>query len=765
MIKDAPYEGFGLLQAALPHSNVLCTSEGLRFNPTTPNGIVEAEAYHTHQPMESNNVIWDSVSLKWVGQTLDAALNNSKMIISLYGIGVSGDTALIGEQVIENWSTEALGDTVTFDLLRSACSSPISKNENETDTGYLRLLLPMRWKHYESAFLEPAWLDGWSKRLLFCNLGNSSGEIKEGVVRVTVLYQAGMNSDFSDIRFVDTDGETVLKANLISKTNSNSATYDVQLSLINAPPLLTLFYAYYGNSSATAFTNDLSIYGYGDDFEDGKITGRSGNYRNWETANGTPSIDSASPISGSYSMKFLGNGTDTGSNATIIKDNKSDYSAEFDVKNNKAHDTGENPWIYLWLSRVYSWNWILSVQTYYKASTNQQILRVGKLENGHFTVLQDVAWLTGPMPVDTVYHFKVYDCGNNIKVYVGGTLYCDINYTMDANICPYVNKGVGANLDNSATFDNIAIYNNNTIQTAFKLFNYKSDNFDDNSINTNIWDVTPNNGTITETGQQLVMNCPASPKCDWWGTAATISCPLMLTSLPNGDWTATVKVQPHNPPINSNVGITLYQDGSNAFLFTSNYDATYHGIRIDKFVGGTATSAVASNSVTNSPIWLQIAYKNNTYYFNYSTTGEKDSFTTLYSTSSLGITPTKIGLFAKQWGSTASTSYFDNFEIDIPQGPTQTPDTIPPVNPDDEQTYLTFPVPSWLYDKTNVKFTLKKYNELPYITPALELMDGSIAQLGYDGVSKYYALRLGIDCKCPATSTFLFTKYTYTYIY
>lgn len=569
MTETATYAGSRLAQTGFPLMNMIASdADGLKFVPSGGDWAVDAEATITHVPVESSNILWSAVEadleMQNVGNTTPAQL-----LLELYGITCHGDINLLGEKVFNTIPTTPTNETVTFDLLRSACEPCLVVDPSTTDAGKIQLNLPYRTNYYKSVLLNYATYGGWKRYITVPVTGNTSATTDIPIL-ITIPYGSDMNNDFSDIRFIDWNGN-ILNYGVWSKTNGSTATFAVKLATTPTSGVTNNITVWYKKSDATSLSN---------------------------------------------------------------------------------------------LSNV----------------------------------------------------FLTYD------------------------------------------------------------------QFTSTSINTGIWAVTANNGSISADGQQLIMNCPVSPKCDWWGTAATISCPLMLTSLPNGDWTATVKVQPYNPPNDSNCGITLWQDGSNAYLFSSMFasDWSVHGLDIDKFVNGTATSKVASNSVTNSPMWLQIAYKNGTYYFNYSTTGAVDSFTTLYSTNSLGITPTKIGLFAKQWGSTASIQFFDDFTIK--KGISSEP-TIGSLGSENigayggswswksilsnslvaETTNATFNTPT-MDINAPAYITTDEYNRyVPYDSPKILLNDKAILNLGYNGLDCYDALRLKIKSSCNDDYTYNVSEVRFKY--
>ena len=387
--KTATYEGAGLLQTGLPHSNVLCSDgDGLSFNPTVDDIDVNVLAYHTHQPLESNNVLWNNLKLyltrqtllgnyrnlatliqsnggedgtttgsngfngatissstdwaaegthstkvvcpgsivgeglstpvtgltigqaytaqrtlnvplgakmkltfgsslksfigtgtkqtvtvtmtataathyvqvatvttpqaitfysdmlmpeigsvahPWIpGQTSAPIPTNFELMISLLGLGTSGDEALIGEKIINTCPQTPLTETITFPLKSSACKPGLNMTLNAAPSGKIQVNLPMRAKYYEYIALMRSWLSGWPKRKPLPVTGGTSDLNYYPVGPITIFYVSGMKSDFSDLRFASKDGQTNLPYWIEKYTASSSATVYVMVPKISA---------------------------------------------------------------------------------------------------------------------------------------------------------------------------------------------------------------------------------------------------------------------------------------------------------------------------------------------------------------------------------------------------------------------------------------------------------------------------------------------------------------------------------------------------
>ena len=104
-------------------------------------------------------------------------------------------------------------------------------------------------------------------------------------VQVSVTHDSGMQSDFDDIRFTDSDGTTLLDYWLETSTTSVSAIFWVEVPSIAASSTATI-YMYYGNSSATSTSNGIATFeerGF-DDFESyntGSPADQARSYGSW----------------------------------------------------------------------------------------------------------------------------------------------------------------------------------------------------------------------------------------------------------------------------------------------------------------------------------------------------------------------------------------------------------------------------------------------------------------------------------------------------
>lgn len=108
----------------------------------------------------------------------------------------------------------------------------------------------------------------WNRKQLV-TITNSDTERTNYQVKITVTFDADMQSDFDDIRFTNSAG-TALDYWLQSKIDSTSAVVWVEVDSLVASGDTTID-MYYGNSSASSGSNGENTFIFFDDFDDGTI--------------------------------------------------------------------------------------------------------------------------------------------------------------------------------------------------------------------------------------------------------------------------------------------------------------------------------------------------------------------------------------------------------------------------------------------------------------------------------------------------------------
>ena len=120
------------------------------------------------------------------------------------------------------------------------------------------------------------WLTGWGKRkLIFIPL------VKSNQTDINVFYQASydplMNADFSDVRFTDDDGTTVLYHYEVKKVNSVSCLFAIKIPALTANTRKIIGF-YYSNGSAPSVSDGNNTFPFFDDF--------SGTLAKWDVTGG-----------------------------------------------------------------------------------------------------------------------------------------------------------------------------------------------------------------------------------------------------------------------------------------------------------------------------------------------------------------------------------------------------------------------------------------------------------------------------------------------
>ena len=114
---------------------------------------------------------------------------------------------------------------------------------------------------------SPNWWDSsWSRRAEIAITENSGSTLTDYQVEIVVLYDSDMQSDFDDIRFIDSDDATELFYWCESYSADSTATFWVKVPSISASSTETIR-MYYGNPSVANASNIHSTFIWGDDFD------------------------------------------------------------------------------------------------------------------------------------------------------------------------------------------------------------------------------------------------------------------------------------------------------------------------------------------------------------------------------------------------------------------------------------------------------------------------------------------------------------------
>lgn len=164
----------------------------------------------------------------------------------------------IGAQMISGFSTPAFATTNTWNFSTfSDYNFDNTKIEFSGGQAQLKATSTPTW-------YSPSWVK--RKAITIDNTGNSS-VLSNYQVKINVPYVSGMQANFNDIRFTDSDGSTVLNYWMDPRieTDSISATFWVKVPSIAASSTATI-YMYYGNAAAVSSSNGDNTFLFFDDF-------------------------------------------------------------------------------------------------------------------------------------------------------------------------------------------------------------------------------------------------------------------------------------------------------------------------------------------------------------------------------------------------------------------------------------------------------------------------------------------------------------------
>src|SRR5450756_1283772 len=130
-----------------------------------------------------------------------------------------------------------------------------------------------------SAAVAPWYNTLWTERKMITVTGSTAGVQANYPVKVTVAYAAGMKADFSDLRFTDSSGTTLLSYWIETEADSSTAVVWVKVPSVPIAPNTTTVYAYYGNPAAVSLSNGDTTFTLFDTFGSGGTPG-DWNYTN-----------------------------------------------------------------------------------------------------------------------------------------------------------------------------------------------------------------------------------------------------------------------------------------------------------------------------------------------------------------------------------------------------------------------------------------------------------------------------------------------------
>jgi hypothetical protein len=514
--------------------------DGAAWNPTLPDEHIEGSFDTTISILNTQNYVWNYIT--WVWEYWSGLTDpDTSILIQLLGItpDYEESTPLAEISITPTYPFSIVDETRTINLEDSISGSNLVLKDSLAGAGVVQVDLPTRWSNYIDATLERVWLEGWTHRYPLPVTGSTRGIVNSKPLLHTVTYAAEMNTDFSDIRFTDSDGVTELDYELVSKTDGVSATFWFQSIEFEASPTIEQIYVYYGNTGAVSEADPENVWDYYDTFEDGLYTGREYPFNDWYLRNGTGGIETTAPITGDNSIYHTGDGNDSIINrfqTTTAGDVPNIVSFDFTLKAQGA--TTFTPYLFFWFIQYTDLNNYTVIDTIWDSGTSKQVLRLRRVTSGSSTNIATSNWLSSKLATGTVYHFDIIYTGTGVVIRIDGTIQISVSFPYTLPIGYY---GFGANKDTSGIWDNIkihtppnSIYGYPTIGSALP-------------VETSI---TINNETVSdETQQYITFNTPT----DWTTKEPAY---LTLKTITNDDIqthetmiqpTDTIQMTPHSP--------------------------------------------------------------------------------------------------------------------------------------------------------------------------------------------------------------------------
>lgn len=127
----------------------------------------------------------------------------------------------------------------------------------ESETGLVSALASNQY-----IYLDPSWWNNNWQRRQQIDISGSNTSLTDFTVMINVTYDSDMNSDFSDIRFLDSTSSNELYYELDFYNTSVSAVFWVRIPTLNAGIDNTTIFMYYKNPSATLNENEQQAWAY-----------------------------------------------------------------------------------------------------------------------------------------------------------------------------------------------------------------------------------------------------------------------------------------------------------------------------------------------------------------------------------------------------------------------------------------------------------------------------------------------------------------------
>ncbi len=216
-------------------------------------------------------------------EIFDYAIGNVFLYSAEDSIFNHGDTTTITAVVTDNFGNRlGSGIDVTFQTTLGTFSESGDSTyteatdvdgeatatlESGTSTGRAKIsTLTGNYTAMTSVTVVYWWDPDWTKRKKITITENSGNDLTSYPVEMSISYDTDMNTDFSDLRFIDPQGNE-LDYWIEEKIDGDSTTVWVETLEIPADSTATV-YMYYGNTGASSNSNPEETFVFFDSFED-----------------------------------------------------------------------------------------------------------------------------------------------------------------------------------------------------------------------------------------------------------------------------------------------------------------------------------------------------------------------------------------------------------------------------------------------------------------------------------------------------------------
>ena len=184
---------------------------------------------------------------------------------------------------------------------------------------YLVDELHYRWRNDNGKEI----LGDWTKKKPIYIYNSNANDLTNYQVKLDVSYDSDMKSDFSDLRFTNSDENKILDYWIENYATATDATVWVKIPSLPSKATTTV-YMYYGNPSASSTSNGSTTFAFFDDFDPDKV--------NWTSVGGGGIWSDESGYSGN-SKKGVHSGVGNKKSITDGKVNLADFVLHAKVMN------------------------------------------------------------------------------------------------------------------------------------------------------------------------------------------------------------------------------------------------------------------------------------------------------------------------------------------------------------------------------------------------------------------------------------------------